>query len=493
MEFHVIFRNKIKQVERAVLMALNLMKAALFLISSSFGFLAFPALLQAQNFSLLAGIAGEKELALFNVKSGEKKASIPVEGASSDMMVTAAGVLLLNHTASHQIIAVDMKTQQEIARFPSSSMGGKRPVHSYLTPVINGRQYYVALNDGESSASSAQPPQDSTMLFVDVTPGSSTYLKATGEARLGLGHHKIGFSTKSMRAVVSNIADCGDVLSVYDYSDVASIKLVKSFAAKDFGLDGSSALKTCGSQAIRLSPHGVGTSAKSGKIYHFITGTGQVAIIDADAPEPSMKVVQTSGKGGSAIKDQPGGAFMVIPQRAPREVMMDAAGAPCQIGQLAVLDAVQERLAAQIPIFLTGPDCRETLTGTKSQSVVPEYGVFSPDGRTLFVQLGTLTSSRAPTDRASHIAVFDMKDPYRPRQLPSIPVGAASGHRGLVMSGDGKMLFSAAKEEGSLTIVDVASRKVVKTLPAIAGASRVVTYDAQGRPSKPVGPATASY
>jgi hypothetical protein len=466
------------------------MKFTVFLGCYCFGLLALPSNGYAQEPSLLAGVAGEKELVLYDVNTSSVKASFPIEGASSDMMVTDAGALLLNHTASHQIIVIDMKTRQELSRFPASSMGGRRPVHSYLTPVIDGKQYYVALNDGDNaSPPSSDRPQDSTMLFVDVTPGSATYLKPVGEVRLGLGHHKVGFSTKSMRAVASNIADCSDVLSVYDYSNMQDIKLVKTFAAKDFGLDGSGPLKTCASNAVRLSPHGVGTSALSGKVYHFITGTGQVAIIDADAPEPAMKLIQTNGKGGSAIKHQPGGAFMVIPQRAPREVMMDAGGAPCQIGQLAVIDAAKERLASQVPIFLNGPDCRDSLSGTPSQSTVPEYGVFSPDGKRLFVQLGTLTSARAPGDRASQIAVFDMTDPYRPRQEPSITVGAASGHRGLVLSGDGRWLLSAAKEDATVTVVDIARRKVLKTIPAQLGASRVVTYDDKGRPSKPVGPA----
>jgi hypothetical protein len=67
---------------------------------------------------------------------------------------------------------------------------------------------------------------------------------------------------------VSNISDCSDVVSVYDYQNVSDIKLVKTFSAADLGYDGSTPLKTCdetGKIGLMLSPHGTGTSAATGR------------------------------------------------------------------------------------------------------------------------------------------------------------------------------------------------------------------------------------
>src|SRR5258706_16073649 len=68
---------------------------------------------------------------------------------------------------------------------------------------------------------------------------SPTFLKPMGEVRLGIGHHKAGFSMKRPRLAVSNISDCSNVVSIYDYENASDIKLVKTFSAADLGYDGS--------------------------------------------------------------------------------------------------------------------------------------------------------------------------------------------------------------------------------------------------------------
>jgi hypothetical protein len=80
----------------------------------------------------------------------------------------------------------------------------------------------------------------------------------------GHHHHKVGFAMKRPRLAVSNISDCSDVVSVYDYQNASDIELVKTFSAADLGYDGSTPLKTCdetGKVGLMLSPHGTGTSA----------------------------------------------------------------------------------------------------------------------------------------------------------------------------------------------------------------------------------------
>src|SRR5262249_3289256 len=313
----------------------------------------------------IAAVSGRDHLALYDLSTGAELARFDAPGGSSDLTALGSGVALSNHTAGNEVVLIDLKHRSEIARLPSSSLGGIRPVHMYLSPAISERQYVVILNDGnERATAKGERPKDSTLLLIDAVQSSPTFLKSVGETRLGIGHHKVGFSMKRRRMAVSNIADCSDVVSVFDYESPPDIKLVKTFSAADLGYDGSTPLKTCdetGKAGVMLSPHGTGTSAATGRVYHFLTGTGQIAIFDIDADVPTVKLMQTAGSGGASVKDLPGGRIMVVPQRGPREVYQRADGSPCQVGQLAVIDAVAEKLAAQLPVFYGEPTCRTSI------------------------------------------------------------------------------------------------------------------------------------
>jgi DNA-binding beta-propeller fold protein YncE len=169
----------------------------------------------------------------------------------------------------------------------------------YLSPAIGERQYVAVLNDGnERSTPKGERPKDSTLLLIDAVQSSPTFLKPVGEVRLGIGHHKVGFSMKLPRLAVSNISDCSNVVSVSDYQNASDIKLVKTFSAPDLGYDGSTPLKTCdetGKIGLMLSPHGTGTSAATGRVHYFLTGIGQIAVFDIDAEVPTVKLIQTAG------------------------------------------------------------------------------------------------------------------------------------------------------------------------------------------------------
>src|SRR6266478_628105 len=71
-------------------------------------------------------------------------------------------------------------------------------------------------------------PKDSTLVLIDAVQSSPTFLKPMGEIRLGIGHHKAGFSMKRPRLAVSNISDCSNVVSIYDYENPLDFKLVKT-------------------------------------------------------------------------------------------------------------------------------------------------------------------------------------------------------------------------------------------------------------------------
>ena len=441
----------------------------------------------------IAAVSGRDQLALYDLATGTELTRFDAPGGSSDLLALGSGIALSNHTTGNEVVLIDLNQRKEIGRLPSSSLGGVRPVHMYLSPAIEGRQYAVVLNDGNERATpKGERPKDSTLLLIDAVQSSPTFLKPVGETRLGIGHHKVGFSMKRPRLAVSNISDCSDVVSVFDYQNPSDIKLVKRFSAADLGYDGSTPLKTCdetGKLGVMLSPHGTGTSAATGRVYHFLTGTGQIAAFDIDADVPTVKLMQTAGTGGASVKDLPGGRFMVVPQRGPREVHQRADGSVCQVGQLAVIDAVGEKVAAQVPVFYEAT-CRGSIVGTPHERAALQYAMPAPDGKTVFVEIGTLYGPPNVAAESRFVAVFDLTDPYRPVQLPSIPVGAGNDTREHALTGDGTLLVVTNSLEDSVSVIDVRSRQVVRTIPTVTRPYRVITFSEAIGPSKPAGPAT---
>jgi YVTN family beta-propeller protein len=442
----------------------------------------------------IAAISGRDQLALHNLSTGEELARFNAPGGSADVLALRSGVLLSNHTGGNSIVLIDLKRRSEIGRLSSSSLGATRPVHMYLTPTINGKQYAVVLNDGVASKTKqGERPADSTMLLINAVEGSPDFLKPGGETRLGRGHHKVGFSMVRPRMAVSNISDCSDVVSIYDYGNLPEIKRVKSFSAADLGYDGSAFLKSCdetGRAGVTLSPHGTGTSAVSNRVYHFLTSTGEIAIFDIDSDVPTVKLLKTSGTGGASIKDLPGGRFMVVSQRGPREVHQKGDGAICQIGQLVVIDALLEKVAAQVPVYYGEPTCRTSIAGKPQEWAALQYVMPSPDGKTVFVQIGTLYAAPNTQAESRFTAVFDFSDPYRPQQLPSISVGRGDETRDDALSGDGKLLLVPNRLDNSVSVIDIAARQVVQTISTVAAPHRVATFGETVGPSKPVGPAS---
>jgi YVTN family beta-propeller protein len=445
----------------------------------------------------VAAVSGRDQLALHDLATGAELARFDAPGGSSDLIALGSGIALSNHTAGNEVILVDLKRRSEIGRLPSSSLGGVRPVHMYLSPAIEERQYAVVLNDGnERSTPKGERPKDSTLLLIDAVQSSPTFLKPMGEARLGSGHHKASFSTKRPRLAVSNISDCSDVVSIYNYGNPSDIKLVKTFSAADLGYDGSTPLKTCdetGKVGLMLSPHGTGTSAATGRVYHFLTGTGQIAVFDIDADIPTVKLIQTAGSGGASVKDLPGGRFMVVPQRGPREVHQRADGSLCQVGQLAVIDALAEKVAAQVPVFYGEPACRTSIAGKPHERAALQYAMPAPDGKIVFVEIGTLYGPPNVVAESRFVAVFELSNPYRPVQLPSIAVGAGNDTRDHALTGDGTLLLVPNSLENSVSVIDIGSRQVVRTIATVTKPFRVVTFAEGIGPSKPAGPATLEH
>jgi YVTN family beta-propeller protein len=447
---------------------------------------AAPA--QASDGVLFASVTNH--LVALDLATGAERARFATPGTSADMMVTADGTLLLNHRDAHAIVMVDARTLTEIGRVPSSALGGRRPVHAYLTPTIGGRQFFVALNDGESTP--GQPNTDNTALFIDVTPGSPTRHHVVGEVRLGQGHHKANFHPTLPRMAISNIADCTEILGVYDYAEPREIRRIAALDAAGLGLDGSSPDKTCvpaaGRPGVRPAPHGAGADPVSGRGVHNLNGTGQFVMIEMAAARPSFSALRTSGWGGAAIATHPSGRILYGPQYAPRVGDARAPGAPCQVGQIAVIDAAAPAIAAEIPVLKDGPGCTRSLAGTPAAGARVGYAVVTPDGSRLFLPLGTLGPASA---RSAAVAVFDLAVPAQPRQLPSISVGEHGGHRDVALTGDGRFLLVPANVANTVSVIDTATAEVVRTIAVPPGVNRLAAFSTGSGPSKPSGPFAA--
>ena len=430
-------------------------------------------------------VAHEGSLVSYDIATGEERpGAVQNVTGPVDLQALADGTLLVNLTGRNEVLIVDGKTMLEVARVPSSASGGQRPVHSYISPEHAGKTYWLALNDGENGALPTN-----TARFIDITPGSEAYLKPAGEIGLGAGHHKAAFSSTTSRVVISNIADCDNVLAVYDYSDPADIKRLATMSAADAGWDGSSFEKTCDptyQNGAPPAPHGCATSTESGKAYCNLTTSGDVIAVDIDASPPTFAIIKTGGSGGGYTKAHPDGRFIYSVQDSPREGSATKPGSNCQIGQLIVIDALTDALVKEVPIHYKGPDCKAALTGTDEETAEPGHIQISADKKTLYITpAGGFMVADA---RVRQEIAVDLSWPEHPVQLVSIPVGASSGHHGDALSGDGKYLFVTNSIDGTVTQIDAASREVVRTITTLAQPKALATFGNAEGPSAQTGP-----
>lgn len=413
----------------------------------------------------------------------ERPGAVQNVASPTDLQALADGTVMVNLTGRNEILAVDGRTLLESARLPSSTQGGTRPVHSYISPLRNGKSYWLALNDGMGSL-----PATSSARFISLTAGSS-YLQPAGEVSLGVGHHKATFSATTERVVISNISDCSNVITVYDYANPANITALRTISARELGWDGSSREKTCDptyAAGAPVSPHGCATSKVSGRAYCNLTSSGGLAVIDIDATPPTFKVIPTSGAGAGYTKAHTSGRYIFSLQDAPREGDPAHPGAKCQIGQLVVLDASSDTIVKELPLLYRGPGCQTSLLGTDEETTEPSHMLLSGDGKTLFVTAaGGFMVAAA---RVRQHLVVDVSDPRNPVQKPSIPVGTSNGYHGDALSGDGKFLFVANQLDGTVTEVDTASLSVTRTLTVQAKPSVLCTFGTAEGPSEQTGP-----
>ncbi|MFL5427739.1 MAG: YncE family protein [Myxococcales bacterium] len=380
-----------------------------------------------------------------------------------DLQALPNGFVGVSLSGSNQVLFAEAETMLESARFPSSFTTGTRPVHSYISPARNGKQYWLSLNDGDGTL-----PTNSA-LFTGIEKTRGDWLKPVGEVALGVGHHKAAFSSIRERVVISNIGDCNKVFQIFDYSDPSSIQEIKSWSCADLGM-------------ARVTPHGCATASGSGRVYCNMTATGEIASIDVDAAAPSLTRIAPplGGTGAGASMAHPGGRYVFTAHNSPRE---GAGGAPNQIGSLTVVDG-QNDTATDIPLFYDGAGSTRALAGTDEEGTGISHVSVSADGTRLFVIPG---SAAATTARARRVLVVDATNPAKAVQLASITVGASHGDNSDALSGDGKLLFVTNNAETTVSAIDVASLQVVRTFDTHGGSPKVVaTFGTLEGSSKPV-------
>ncbi len=403
-------------------------------------------------------VARSGSLVSFDVATGaERPGTVQSVTSPSDMAVLEDGTLLLNLQGRNEVLAVDGRTMLERARMPSSTLGGTRPVHGYLTPTHGGRRYWMALNDGDG-----QNRASNSARFFDATLGSATFLQPVGEVALGMGHHKAAFSATSPRAVISNMSECEDVLSVFDFSDPASVQKLLTVSAAQLAPGASCS-------AALPSPHGCATAG--GRSYCNLTGSGGIASFDLEATPPTFHVLSTQGKGAGYTRASPDGRWVYSLQNEPREGKGGEVG---QFGQLVVIDAQADQVVTQLPLMYRNEDEQVALAGTDEAGASPGHMVLSNDGRPLWVTpAGPFGNTSA---RVRRELVLDVSNPLAPTQVGSLQVGASTGHHGEVLTPDGAHLFVTNNVDGTLSHIDTATRTVVRTLPVGAAPQQVVTW-----------------
>ena len=82
---------------------------------------------------------------------------------------------------------------------------------------------------------------------------------------------------------------------------------------------------------VLLAVHQEGSQRRAGQKLRIATPVIHRYLAQMEV-KVGVKLLKTSGTGGASIKDMPGGRFMVVAQRGPREVHQKGDGAICQVG-----------------------------------------------------------------------------------------------------------------------------------------------------------------
>lgn len=393
-------------------------------------------------------VSGADMIGVYDIASGKEAATFDIPGRTADMHALPNGHVVLNYRAKAELVLFDAKARREVGRIPSSKLGGINPHHGYVLKTANAHLYAV-VHDGENAE------KDSTLSLFRITQ-ATLGLEYAGEIRLGAGHHKIAHAPGQNWISASNINDCENVVQIIDIADPATPKTIRKVSAKDIGYDASAPDKTCdatGKAGRKLSPHGAG--ATSAFHAHNLNGTGQMIVVRQNG---EAKALATKGTGGaSAVATSSGNLY--VTQFSPRD---GGSGAPCQIGQIAVIGSSGE-LSGQYPV-LKDAGCQDKAAGARLG-----YVSLAADGETLMLPLGTLGSDAQPAAAIVRAKVTTAGI----QQLPSLAVGGAIGHRDHGWNADATLFAFPNNKSNTVSIINARSGKVTQTIAVVPDPLRV--------------------
>jgi YVTN family beta-propeller protein len=430
-------------------------------------------------------VAHEGFIASYDIATGAERAgTLPNATGPVDMQSFDDGHLMINLTGRNEVLIFDGKTMLEKTRLPSSSLGAMRPVHSYISPEIGGRSFWISFNDGADNM-----PATNSALFVDCKGRAPPTTRPWSEVALGVGHHKAAFSTTQARVVISNIADCADVLSVYDYSDP-----VGDHARRDAigGGAGLGRLQLPEDVRCHVPERPAARAARLRHVEHDRQGVLQPDGLGRDHRRRRRRRdahVQVAGHGRRrrrlhqgvarrplhllaaerSARGEHGSPGRHVPDRPARRHRRDG-----RDRRGAAAAAVQGRRLRRGPHRHGGGQQRGRSHPHQSrrQDAVRRRGWrLRRRGRDL----------RSGDHRRHHHA-------RSPVLKPSLAVGQGTSHRADALSGDGKFVFVVNNVDGSVTQIDVATATVVKTIRTMATPQTIATWGTAEGAGEQTGP-----
>ncbi|MDH5656426.1 MAG: hypothetical protein OEZ34_10990 [Spirochaetia bacterium] len=332
---------------------------------------------------------------------------------------------------------------------------GERSGHIYLDP--DGRHIWV-MNDGNYATGI---DTDATNLDCSASSKASVTVIRDGETGaiadnaavlvknicVGKGHHKTGFSPK--KAFISNIKDGSltvinnDPASPGRFGASATISL-----CSQTGEDALSSGITCsgGTTPNSASPHGIGYSSATGKIYNSNSGYGSVVEID---PATNSITRTANTLFSNALMITPGQNFAII------KAVDNASDANHITGKITAL-----RLSDMTFSTLDLPDAN------------PDHFSFNHDGTKIYVTTSKgygVSADQALNQKLDSLyAVSIASLPAAPLLIKEIKVGKTSDpHRSIgVISHDGMTMAVLVPnyDDGTVSVIDPMTESILQTI-----------------------------
>jgi hypothetical protein len=426
-------------------------------------------------------VAREDTLVSFDIARAEQRpGTVTNVTGPAGLQVLGDGIVGLHSTGRNEVVFVDAATMAEVARRPSSMAAGVRPVLSYISPLYGADQYWLTLNDGTNGTG------DSATFFQIGADSGAARFTQVGEVALGNGHHVAAFHATLPRVVIGNLDDCGDVLSVFEFSDLGDIQKIATLTGAQAGFDhadpGADNFDPlfCDPSRVRglpPAPQGCVFASESGKVYCNLSSSGAMAVVNVAADPPTFTRLNTAGNGGGESRVHDDGRHVYTLQHYPREGF---AGVQCQIGRLVVTDALTDSITSQLSLRYTGPECTDQLIGTAAETANADNLVVSGAGRLFIGLAGGLAEPGARVDQR---LVVDVSQRAFPTQDPSIQVGVSTGASGDNISGDLGLYFALDRVDGTASQINTQTLEVTATIDVGADAVAVACYGPVEGPS----------